>query len=261
MSALVAEGYSSAREVTRRHGKSFYFVSAALPGARKNAAYALYAYLRRLDDWVDGDTATLETNEAELAALQDAQRRFGIPAQPMEDMYVGLSTDRVKNRYASFAELETYCYCVAGTVGLMMSAIFGAPPRAFPAAVALGKAMQLTNILRDVREDWQRGRLYLPRDELQSFGITEADIASGQMSAQWRSFVRFQIFRARRWQEEAMRGVAEIPSPVVRWCVRAMGAIYCDILRVIERRDYDVFASRAVVSTPRKLYLMVRSLV
>jgi phytoene synthase len=275
VSETVAIGYARAREITATASRSFYAASIALPRASANAAFALYAFLRQIDDAVDEHGAapelldqieTLARNEnapvpscidQEVhAAFAETARRHQLPAQPLVDLVEGMRMDTRASAYRTFAEVDVYCYRVAGTVGLLMARILGASASADGAAVALGKAMQLTNILRDVREDAARGRCYLPSDELAAYGVGALECIDDA----WRAFMRMQVARARAFYTEAEAGIALIPSRLGRWCVRMMAAIYADILRVIEARDYDVFNERARVSGLRKLWLMLRSL-
>jgi phytoene synthase len=298
---LVEQGYRLAKRVTREHAKSFFFASYLLFGARRKAAFALYAFCRRLDDMVDEGgqgpvpvdlKARLERarqmvaevylpmpelaapgldspaerlmsaqaqspwDPGEFAALKHTVHLFRIPEQPFQDLISGMEMDLTKDRYATFAELDLYCYRVAGVVGLMLTPVLGcSDPLAASHAADLGRAMQLTNILRDVREDFERGRVYLPADELRAFGLSEDDLRRGQVDNRWRDFMRFQISRARALYARAGSGVDYLQGFGSQRMVRLMGGIYGDILRVIEARDYDVFSGRAWVPGRRKLAL------
>jgi phytoene synthase len=304
---LVAQGYELAKRVTRHHAKSFFFASYLLFGARRRAAFALYAFCRRLDDMVDeggegvapldlkvrlekarrmvaevylpmpelaapGLDAPAERlmsaqaqspwDAGEFAALEHCIQHFRIPEQPFQDLISGMEMDLTKHRYTTFEELDLYCYRVAGVVGLMLTPVLGcSDARAASHAADLGRAMQLTNILRDVREDLERGRVYLPSEELKAFGLSEEDLRRGQVDERWRDFMRFQIRRARAWYASAAAGVPYLQGFGSQRMVRLMGGIYGDILRVIEERDYDVFSARAWVSGRRKLSLAATTLV
>lgn len=300
--ALVARGYEMARGVTRQHAKSFFFASYLLFGLRRKAAFALYAFCRRLDDMVDvadgadqgavaGDLPErlerarravaelyLETPEladarlppaamrssggegpwdaAELAALLDCIRRFRVPEFPMQELISGMEMDLTRRRYETWEELDLYCYRVAGVVGLMMAAMLGCSEEwALGPAADLGRAMQLTNILRDVKEDLDRDRVYLPREELAAFGLSEEDLRRGVVDERWREFMRAQIARARGYYARAATGIPALKGFGCQRMVKLMGAIYGDILRVIEENDYDVFSGRAYVPGARKLGL------
>ncbi len=300
--ALVARGYAMARGVTRQHAKSFFFASYLLFGLRRKAAFALYAFCRRLDDMVDvADGADagavpqalperlerarravaelyLEMPEladarlpppamrssggegpwdkAEMAALLDCIRRFRVPEFPMQELISGMEMDLTKRRYETWEELDLYCYRVAGVVGLMMAAMLGCSEEwALGPAADLGLGMQLTNILRDVKEDLDRDRVYLPREELAAFGLGEDDLRRGEVDERWREFMRAQIARARGYYARAATGIPALKGFGCQRMVKLMGAIYGDILRVIEESDYDVFSGRAFVRGSRKLAL------
>jgi phytoene synthase len=179
-------------------------------------------------------------------------------------MIEGMRMDLTTTRYSSFEELRLYCYRVAGTVGLMTQEVMGLdsaytsapwsdPPDASEAAVALGIANQLTNILRDVGEDRGRGRIYLPLDELERFGYGEEQLMAGVINESWRELMRFQLQRARDWFARSEAGVRWL-APDARWPVWASLRLYRGILAVIERHDYDVFNRRAYV--PRRIKLL-----
>ncbi len=295
MDALVRQGYARAKAVTRRHAKSFFFSSVALFGERRRGAFALYAFCRRLDDLVDGDNAgdgavvtpgakpaelserlglarasvaalygrepagvvrELPWHASEFAAFRDTVERYRIPERPFQELINGMEMDLVKSRYATFAELELYCYRVAGVVGLMMTPVLGfRDERCLPYAADLGTAMQLTNILRDVREDLSRGRVYLPQDELAAWGLDEAALSRGVVTDAWRGFMRAQLARARALYARAARGVPDLSGFGSQRVVRLMGTIYGGILDVIEARDFDVFSQRASVPFRKKLAL------
>jgi phytoene synthase len=181
-------------------------------------------------------------------AWADAQTRYGIPRGYADQLIDGITRDLRQNRYESFGELTEYCYGVASTVGLMAMHIIGfRDERALPYAVKLGIALQLTNILRDVGEDWRAGRLYLPLDELADFGLSEASVAESRIDDNWRSFMRFQISRARRLYDEAQDGIAML-DPDGRFAIAAAAGLYRAILEQIEANGYDVISQRAYVS-------------
>lgn len=288
MSARVQAGYQSARAVTRHHAKSFYFSSVALFGARRRGAFALYAFCRRLDDLVDGaeaDTAALPRlldqarelvaglftrgaptrmepwPEQEQLAFLDTIQRFKIRQQPFQELIDGMQMDLVRSRYQTWAELDLYCYRVAGTVGLMMAPLLGTTdPVALGHAADLGRAMQLTNIVRDVKEDLARGRLYLPQEDLAAVGLTEAELARGVVDDRVRALLTTQLTRARRLYASAQQGVPYLSGLGSQRVVRLMGDIYGGILEVIEERDFDIFTQRASLPTRRKLWRLARVL-
>ncbi|KAG5529831.1 hypothetical protein RHGRI_030268 [Rhododendron griersonianum] len=193
------------------------------------------------------------------AALSDTVTRFPVDIQPFKDMIEGMRMDLIKSRYKNFDELYLYCYYVAGTVGLMSVPIMGIAPETqattesvYNAALALGIANQLTNILRDVGEDARRGRVYLPQDELAQAGLSDEDIFAGKVTDKWRTFMKNQIKRARLFFDEAEKGVTELNS-ASRWPVWASLLLYRQILDEIEANDYNNFTRRAYVSKPKKV--------
>jgi 15-cis-phytoene synthase len=208
-----------------------------------------------------GDADDGPWEPAELVALVDCIRRYRIPEQPMQELISGMEMDLTRRRYATWAELDLYCYRVAGVVGLMMAPMLGCEEAwALGPAADLGLAMQLTNILRDVKEDLERDRIYLPADELAAFGLDEEFLRRGVVDARWRDFMRFQIERARACYARAATGVPALDGFGCRRMVRLMGGTYGDILRVIEARDYDVFRGRAHVPKRRKVVLAATAL-
>ncbi|WZO97380.1 phytoene/squalene synthase family protein [Isosphaeraceae bacterium EP7] len=261
------------RRVTRSYAKTFYFASTCLPRKTRAHAYAVYGFCRWADNGVD-DAASPAEAVARLdfarASLDDAYgrgpvapglsafrrtvRERSIPRPLFDDLLDGMEMDLTVRQYEDFAALDLYCYRVAGVVGLMMTHLFGyRDDRCFPQALALGTAMQLTNILRDVGEDSAMGRVYLPQDELRRFGVTEAQIARGDVNDGFRDLMTFQIGRARHYYAEAEAGVAWLEGASSRLTVRVMGRLYGGILGAIERQGLDVFRSRARVSGARKL--------
>jgi phytoene synthase len=265
--------YAHCIALTQEHSKTFYLASALMPPAKRRAVRALYAFCRVSDDLVDqaestasgGDRlAQLESWRAcalsghpvagsslavakDMVALAwaDTRARFCIPTRYAHQLIDGVAWDLLKTRYATFDELAEYAYGVASTVGLMSMHITGFSGReAIPYAVKLGVALQLTNILRDVGEDWASGRLYLPQDELVAYGLSEDDMASGRVDDRWRALMRFQIERNRRLYDEALPGV-DLLHAEGRFAIAAAGELYCGILEDIEANDYQVFTRRA----------------
>ena len=263
------QAYTACAKITAEHSRTFYLASAMLPPEKRRAVRALYAFCRVSDDMVDraqaDPSAKLEEwrqravmgegdgQDAVILAWTDARREFQIPWRYAEQLIHGVAQDLSKKRYATFAELAEYCYGVACTVGLMSMHIVGYQGReAFPYAIRLGVALQMTNILRDVGEDYRAGRIYLPADELVAFGLSEADIAAGLVTDKWRAFMRFQIERNRRLYAEAMPGIGMLNRDG-RFAIAAAAELYRSILEEIEANDYDVFHHRASVSGLRKL--------
>ncbi len=262
--------YRQCTDITREHSKTFYLASGLLPGEKRQSVRALYAFCRISDDLVDraqvDPVAELaawrqrtmggrvqERSDAVALAWADTRYRFGIPWMYAEQLLQGVVQDLVKHRYATFDELAEYCYGVACTVGLMSMHIIGYHGReAFPYAIRLGVALQVTNILRDVGEDWRAGRVYLPQEELAAYGLSDADLAAGKVTHRWREFMRFQIERNRRLYTEAMPGI-DLLNRDGRFAIAAAAELYRAILDEIEVNDYDVFRYRASVKRADKL--------
>jgi phytoene synthase len=266
---LVQSAYAYCEELTYQHSRSFYLSSRLLPEDKRRAVRALYAFCRVTDDVVDrpqGDVrAALEEwrerslshnppqNDPVAIAWADARIRYRIPQHYAEQLLTGVARDLSQNRYETFDELAAYSYGVASTVGLMSMHITGFSDRAaIPYAVKLGVALQITNILRDVAEDWRNGRLYLPLNELREFGLEESDLAAGQVTARWREFMRFQIARNRELYAEAWPGIGLL-HPEGRVAIGAAAELYRAILNDIEAHDYDVFNRRAYVGSWGKI--------
>lgn len=233
----LARAYAHCVALTRKHSKTFYLASGLLAADKRSAARALYAFCRVSDDLVDVSDLPMNSEwgtSPRLARLQawrrraltddpseddavalawaDARAHYRIPVEYAAQLIDGVARDVETTRYATFADLTEYAYGVASTVGLMAMHIVGfRGEEAIPYAVKLGVALQLTNVLRDVGEDWRNGRLYLPLDELDAFGLSEADVArgvEGDLDRRWREMMRFQIARTRRLYAEALPGVA-----------------------------------------------------
>jgi 15-cis-phytoene synthase len=254
-------------EISRIHGRTFFIASHCLPPERRKAVHAVYAWCRIADDIADRSTdlvqAALELNAWEqqldqptdpvAVAFAVARDRYGIPVEPARDLIDGIRMDLQTVRFGTWEELSVYCYRVAGTVGLLVAPILGCrDDEALPRAVELGMAMQLTNILRDVGEDGQAGRLYLPLEDLEAFGCEPDAILAGIPTGRFRELIAFEIARARQLYRSAELGYPAL-SPSGRLTAMAGSNLYGKILNQIEEMDYDVFAGRARVSGRRKL--------
>jgi len=272
-SALGTEGFTQARQITARYARTFFFASHFLPAQARRAAYVVYAVCRLSDDAVDQDqpvpgwqnlrqmeaniaAAYAETPLADplLRAFRQTVRQYHIPRDYFELLQEGLRWDTEKKRYADFTELYAYCYRVAGVVGLMMAHLLvGTPTEPIKQhAVELGIAMQLTNILRDIREDYGRGRIYLPQDEMHGFGVTEQMIAAGRPEPGLQDLLAFQIQRARDYYHQAGTGISLLPSYRCRLVTALMSELYAKILAAIERNRYDL-TIRAATTTREKI--------
>jgi 15-cis-phytoene synthase len=265
----LADAYQYCEQLTASHSKSFYLASRLLPANKRQAIRALYAFCRTADDIVDAAEAGLPSEHVSqrlelwrqmalngrssqedpvALAWRDTCCNFHVPQLYAHQLIDGVARDLAQTRYQTFADLAAYSYGVASTVGLMSMHIVGFQNEAsISYAIRLGVALQLTNILRDVAEDWRRGRLYLPLDELHAFGLSEADIAAGVVTGHWRAFMKFQIARNRRLYDEARPGI-EMLSADGRIAIAAAADLYAAILNDIEAHDYDVFSRRAHVN-------------
>ncbi len=275
---MAMDGFLLAKAITKHHAKTFYFASRFLKSDKRNATYVVYAICRISDEIVDNTTVDsceknlekLEKNitdaynqdildDAILSAFRQTIRKYKIPKQYFLELIAGMYLDLKKNRYNNFSELSDYCYKVAGVVGLIMLQIFGCKDtRAQSYAIDLGIAMQLTNILRDIKEDYLRGRIYLPEDEMKNFNVTESDISAARVNDNFKQLLKFQIARAKEYYKKAQSGVPLIADINCRFVASAMTNIYSGILNAIENNNYDVFTRRAHVSTLGKITTVLK---
>jgi phytoene synthase len=274
------EGYKRAEQITKAYAKTFYFASHFLPRKERPAAYAVYAFCRISDETVDSELnsnieenlRSLETQLKEvyaqahlkddlLLAFRDTVEQYHIPKDYFDELLAGMRMDLRNKAYEHFYELYKYCYRVAGVVGLMMLKILS--PRKSGAekyAESLGIAMQLTNILRDIKEDYQRGRIYLPADELRRFKVSEEDLLQEKADDNFKQLMKFQIERARKYYKESIPGIKMLKGFRSRLVVCCMKNIYSRILHVIERNKYDVFKQRARVGLAEKIWITLKTL-
>lgn len=274
---LVAQGYRECRSITRREARNFYFAFLSLPKPQRHAIFAVYAFSRACDDYADEGNDILHKKELlarhrgalhdafagrpttpQFAALLDAAERYQIPEQYFDELIDGVVMDLTVTRYESFKELERYCYLVASVVGLICIQIFGYKGRtAKEHAIALGKALQLVNIMRDVKEDAAQNRIYIPLEELAHFGYSEAELLGGKYNEAFQRLMQFQGIRAQHYFESGWKLLPLVPVRT-RACPAILGHLYSEILSRIERRHYDVFRERVRLSTPEKLLLAGR---
>ena len=264
--------YEECRSITRREAKNFYYAFLTLPSARRKAIYVAYAFCRHCDDSVD-QVATTEEKLSALTALQtdldrayeghsdtpvyvalaDVAATYDIPQEYFQEVISGVESDLVKNRYENFEELQRYCYQVASVVGLICLQIFGCKdPLAKQHAIDLGLAMQLTNIARDVQEDLEVGRIYLPQDELAQFGYTEEELLAGVVNEAFVELMRFQTQRAKSYFRSGFKLLPYL-SLRSRACPAVLGQLYRKLLEHIEEADYDVLSQRVSLSTREKV--------
>lgn len=278
--------YSHCRSITRVHAKTFYMATRFLPNHKQRSIFAIYGLCRYLDDLVDEAEDLIENHEIShleiyerldffktnlinsyrgvdqkdpiLVAFSDTLKRFDISLELPLLLLEGVKTDLQKTRYNTFDELYDYSYKVASVVGLMTSEVFGYSDRkALDYAVDLGIAMQLTNILRDVGEDLQKDRIYLPDNELREFGVRYDSLVKKESTPEFTKFMKFQIKRARRYYTEADKGISMLERDS-RLPVLLARENYSRILDKIEENNYNVFDHRAYLNSTEKLSILPR---
>jgi phytoene synthase len=267
MSTAVEQAYAEVQRVTRARAKNFAYGIMVLPRDKRRAIAAIYAYAREVDAIADGDAevdekrAALDALRAALddppatpmhVALADARARFGIPHDALSALVDGGLQDLVKTRYASFDELRGYCEKVAGAVGVACVAVYGSGD--VERAQTLGVALQLINIMRDVDEDRGLGRVYVPQDELERFGVTELAV-----SPEWRELMAFQAARARAHLDEGLR-LLDLLDRRSALCVATFAGLYRGQLDRMEANGFDVFDASCRRSTPAKLAVVARGM-
>jgi phytoene synthase len=287
----IAEAYAVCRAIAQREAKNFYYAFRVLPEHKRNAMCAVYAFMRRADDIADDEAMPIVQRREVMAqwveswraarrsgisddpvflALNDTQKRFAIPDALLEELVQGTTMDleprcetkMVLQTFATFDELYRYCYLVASVVGLVCIKIFGySDLRAEKLAEETGVAFQLTNILRDVKEDAERGRVYLPLDLLHEFGVTidrvKALANGAAMASNDRAMLHALGARAEEYYASADRLLPLIDGDS-RAALWVLVTIYHGLLRKIAKADSDVFAQRISVSTPAKLTILAR---
>jgi phytoene synthase len=245
-----------------------------LPAAKRPAVHALYGFARHADDIVDDLSPSLTVAQREraleswsarflagtgddpvLPAVHDTIARYAVPLQHFDDFLTSMRMDLTTSEYASWDDLQPYVHGSAAVIGLQMLRILGSVPAMHGAAVPyardLGIAFQLTNFIRDIGEDLQRDRIYLPKDELAAFGVTRDDLASGIVDANVRRLLAFQIARAREIYRAATPGI-RLLAPTSRDCVRTASVLYAEILDEVEAADYRVLDRRVSVGRRRR---------
>jgi phytoene synthase len=267
---------SKSTHFTNARVTNFYYAFVFLPPEKRLAIEAVYAFARRGDDVADSGLAPADAAAAltryrqaldacyaqdssrldspELRALANAIEQFKIPRQPFEDLILGLEMDLTGARYETFDDLSLYCYRVASTIGLICIEIFEYQnPRTRDYAVNLGKALQMVNILRDIQADAQRGRVYLPQEDLDRFGVRPADLLAGTYNDAFIELMQFECDRALEFFKQARL----LLPPEDRRSMKAaeiMASIYWGILKRIQKRCYNVFGKRVRVPRPMKLW-------
>jgi phytoene synthase len=274
----VERSYRYCRSVARSRAKNFYYSFLLLSRQQRKAMCAIYAFMRYCDDLSDEPGASRAAIERWRAELEDALAgrfsrhpvwpafhhtvsRFGIPHQYFRDMIDGVAGDLEPRRFATFEQLYRYCYQVASVVGLTIIHIFGFDTRsALPLAESCGVAFQLTNILRDIREDAAAGRIYLPEEDLRRFGVSEDDLRAGNRDGRLMRLLEFEGARARSYYDQSMP-LLDLIHPRSRPSLWALISIYSGLLERIRRKNYDVFTARVRLSTLEKSWIVLRALV
>jgi len=291
------KAYKYCESVTRLHAKSFYFAAKFLPRHKQKAVYPIYAFCRHVDDEIDeistgnetdailavdkwkekleevfegkrqkakgksenGDrNSKTENQNLVLTAWKDLLKTYKIPQSLPLELMRGVLQDTHTKRYGTFDELYVYCYRVASTVGLMSSEILGYSEKlALEYAEAMGIAMQLTNILRDVKEDAAMGRIYLPQEDLRKFDVSEEQIFADKFNNKFVEMMKFQIERARNFYAKGEKGIALLEKDS-RFTVLLASRIYAKILDEIEKQNYNVFTRRAHTSKRQKIFAIPR---
>jgi 15-cis-phytoene synthase len=278
-------GVAYSAGVARRSGSNFYWSFFFLPKAKRDAILVVYAFSRLVDDAVDeapdeskareeislwrrrlaaaygeGDLGDSVLAHPLLPELRETVKAFSIPRPYFDDLLTGMEMDFSKKRYETFGELETYCYHVAGTIGLLCNHLFGYDEEAARRyAVLLGEAFQLTNIIRDVGRDARLGRIYLPSEELKRFGVSEADVLEGRPSA---AFYRLMNFEADRAADYFRKAFSELPPEKRRKIVPAemMAAFYQSLLKKTREENFPVFEKKVGLSKFKKIALAAKTL-
>ena len=275
MSDLLADSYAECKRLNALHGKTYYLATLILPAAKRPHVHALYGFARYADEIVDDLASTLTDDEKSQAlkswgatviadlrkgesqdligrALVDTVTKFDIPIAYFEAFMKSMEMDLTVTRYQNYAELKEYMYGSAVVIGLEMLPILGySDERAIPAATALGEAFQLANFIRDIGEDIDRGRIYMPLDELARFGVDESMLLNRAMTPEIVEAIKFQVARVKELQEIAEAGIQYL-SPISRPCIRAASQLYCGIVDEIIANGYDVFSKRATTSKARR---------
>jgi 15-cis-phytoene synthase len=272
------ESYAFCENVARKQAKNFYYSFLLLDVDRRKAMCAIYAFMRYCDDL--SDAAGVQDRAGSIArwrhdleiafqgrtpdnplwpAFVDTVERYRIPHKYFFDMIDGVGSDLEPRSIPTFAELYDYCYHVASVVGLTIIHIFGFDsPEALTLAEKCGIAFQLTNVLRDVREDAENGRVYLPEEDLARFQVSAAELRAAASSPQWKELLKFEAARARDYYRESAPLVAMV-SAQSRASLRALIGIYSRLLDRIEASDYDVLTRRIRVPTWEKIWILLRS--
>ena len=270
----------AAQSIIKRYGTGYYRATFLFPREIREATWTYYTFVRLPDEIVDGQAVTdreqklavwiqewsdvasgtkVSDNDA-LHAFKRVTDEYHIPLEYSLSFLKSMQQDLTVSRYATYKELQEYMYGSAVVVGYTMSHIIGFTDGALPYAKALGEAFQMTNFLRDIKDDYdERGRIYIPQEDMDRFGVTEAHILNGVVDDAWQSLMKFEIARTRALYERGVAGIALL-HPRGRRAVYAAALIYREILDQIEKSNYESFSHRIVVSPFRKTVLLLKAL-
>ena len=275
--------YEECRKLNAEHGKTYYLATLMLPREKRKYVHALYGFARYADEIVDNLNSTLTVDEKAKAlhqwgdsilsdiergassdpigeALIDTVRRFNIPLEHFQAFLHSMAMDLTVTEYQSYEDLMEYVYGSAAVIGLEMVPVLGVRGEdAYEAAKKLGIAFQLANFIRDVGEDLDRGRVYLPMQELHSYGVSREMLEARKLTPEIKRALAFNIERVRQLQREAEPGI-ELLDPTSRPCIRAASELYCGIVDEVENIGYDIFTQRATTSTARRARVASRAL-
>ncbi len=276
MSDLLEQSYQECKRLNALHGKTYYLATLLLPKSKRPPVHALYGFARYADEIVDDLASTLSPQEkadalrtwgdsvlADLRrgesddligrALVDTVKKYSIPLDYFDAFMTSMEMDLTVTRYQTYDDLMKYVYGSAVVIGLEMLPILGySDERAIEAATALGTAFQLANFIRDIDEDIERGRIYMPLDDLARFGVDEKMLLARRLTPEITEAIKFQIARVRELQAVAEAGIQYL-DPISRPCIRAASELYCGIVDEIEANGYDVFTQRATTSQWRRM--------
>lgn len=282
MKPTLDQAYAKVKAITKKYGTSYYVATRFLPKAQRLATYSLYAYFRIPDEYVDNPNGTLaetqqaldqwqsdwhqayQTKTSDDLVLMVASKTFhdyDIPFEYGDDFLAAMKQDLWKERYQTYQDLQGYMYGSASVVGLMMSYVIGFEKGALPYAEKLGEAMQMTNFLRDIKEDYQdRNRIYIPLEDLERFGVTEEQIRDGVCDEKFVALMKFEIERTRQIYRDAEPGI-DMLTKEGRFGVRMASRLYEAILDKIEQADYNVFDHRVYTKKREKLRILGKELI
>jgi 15-cis-phytoene synthase len=274
------ESYELCRQLNAEHGKTYYLATLLLPPAKRPYVHALYGFARYADEIVDDLASTLtesqkaeqlkiwgddflakfdsgETNDPVCIAVLDTVRRWSIPRAHFEAFLHSMTMDLTVTEYQTYEDLYEYVYGSAAVIGLQMVPILEPTSQdAYKHATELGVAFQLANFIRDVGEDLERGRVYIPLAELAQFGVTRADLEARIATPQIKAALEFQVSRVRQLEESSRAGIAML-GQAAQPCIETARILYCGIVDAVEGIEYEVFAKRATVSLTRRLQVAI----